>query len=220
MGADLVADTGVDVRADAQRLPFRDGAVDLAICYHVLEHVRDDRRAMAELSRVLAPGGFAIVQVPIRRGAPTDEAPDAPVAARVRRFGQEDHVRYYGDDFERRLEDAGLHPTSVAPSDLVDRGDVERMSLVPDEEVWVCFHRPLERRAGEDLPDAIVRTSLALERQARDRAHRDLVATLRRARRSESALRSTRRTLDRIRSHPAVRAARRLRRALRRLRRR
>ncbi len=36
------------------------------VCYHVLEHIADDASAMREITRVLAPYGLAIVQVPWR----------------------------------------------------------------------------------------------------------------------------------------------------------
>jgi SAM-dependent methyltransferase len=43
--------------ADAQHLPFSDAQFDLVIANHVLYHVPDRRRALAEIRRVLAPGG-------------------------------------------------------------------------------------------------------------------------------------------------------------------
>jgi SAM-dependent methyltransferase len=56
--------TGVAVRGDALRLPFPDGAFEKVICAEVLEHLPDDTSAIAELSRVLAPGGLLAVSVP------------------------------------------------------------------------------------------------------------------------------------------------------------
>ncbi len=52
--------------ADARDLPHADGAFDLVICSEVLEHVREDRRAVAEITRVLRPGGVLAVSVPRR----------------------------------------------------------------------------------------------------------------------------------------------------------
>lgn len=151
VGTDLSDHLGVDLLSDVTRLPFRDGAFDVVICYHVLEHVPDDAAAMAELARVLAPSGLALVQVPWRSGEPTDEDPSAPPAERARRFGQDDHVRHYGCDFEDRLAGAGLRPYRFRPADLLDPGELERLALVPHEAVWLC------RRAGARDPEPVLR---------------------------------------------------------------
>ena len=50
--------------ASLTAIPVRSGSVDLAICTEVLEHVEDDRRAVAELRRVLAPTGSLVLSVP------------------------------------------------------------------------------------------------------------------------------------------------------------
>jgi len=50
--------------ADATCLPFPDGAFDRVIAAEILEHVPADGRAMAEIARVLRPGGLAAVTVP------------------------------------------------------------------------------------------------------------------------------------------------------------
>jgi SAM-dependent methyltransferase len=52
------------VRGDATALPFRDNSFDLAVALDVLEHLDDDRAGAAELLRVVAPGGAAILFVP------------------------------------------------------------------------------------------------------------------------------------------------------------
>jgi SAM-dependent methyltransferase len=50
--------------ADATRLPFPDEAFDRVIAAEILEHVPADTRALAEIARVLRPGGIAAVTVP------------------------------------------------------------------------------------------------------------------------------------------------------------
>ncbi len=55
---------GAATVGDACRLPFGDATFDRVIAAEVLEHIPDDRRAMAELSRVLRPGGTIAVTVP------------------------------------------------------------------------------------------------------------------------------------------------------------
>lgn len=145
VGVDLVGGRPVDVLGDVCRLPFPSGAFDLIVCYHVLEHVPDDASAMRELARVLRPGGFALVQVPYRSDNRTDEDPCAPVGERLRRFGQEDHVRAYGYDFEERLLHNGLQPWRFQPRDLVSEPDLRRMALMASETVWLC-------RASDGVP--------------------------------------------------------------------
>lgn len=94
--ADLMM-PGVDDVVDIMDLSiYDDGSVDFFVCSHVLEHVDDDTRALAELYRVLAPGGRGIVMVPIAPDGSFDEDPSVTdVAERWRRFAQDDHVRLY-----------------------------------------------------------------------------------------------------------------------------
>ena len=58
---------GAAVVADATALPFRDGCFARALECEVLEHLEDDRAALAELERVVAAGGRAAVTVPHAR---------------------------------------------------------------------------------------------------------------------------------------------------------
>lgn len=52
------------VQASAMQLPFPSGSVDTVLLLDVLEHVRDDRKAIDEAERVLRPGGKLILSVP------------------------------------------------------------------------------------------------------------------------------------------------------------
>jgi SAM-dependent methyltransferase len=61
----LARDRGLHaVRADARRLPFRDGSFDLVMSTDMWEHVDDDRTVAQESFRVLRPGGRLLVAVP------------------------------------------------------------------------------------------------------------------------------------------------------------
>lgn len=51
-------------RADVTKLPFADGCFDAVICAEVLEHIPENRAAVAEMLRVLKPGGDLVVTVP------------------------------------------------------------------------------------------------------------------------------------------------------------
>jgi len=52
---------------DVVTMAVRTGSVSAVICSEVLEHVQDDERAMAEMARVLEPGGQLIITVPVHR---------------------------------------------------------------------------------------------------------------------------------------------------------
>ncbi len=87
---------------------FADGRFDAVICMHVLEHVADDRAAMRELRRVLAPDGWAVLNAPITSDRTDEDARVTDPEDRRRRFGQVDHVRRYGPDYLGRLREAGF----------------------------------------------------------------------------------------------------------------
>lgn len=137
MTADLSAPEA-DVHTDITHLVFGDARFDLVLCSHVLEHVADDGAAMGELYRVLRPGGTAFIQVPYNREGPTDE--DATVTdpkERERRFGQFDHVRVYGTDFEQRLSAVGFRVRKVFCSERVSASDMARYGLW-DDVIFLC----------------------------------------------------------------------------------
>jgi SAM-dependent methyltransferase len=60
----LSADKQPDIRSDAARLPLATDCFDAAICTEVLEHVPDPRPVVAEIGRVLKPGGALLITVP------------------------------------------------------------------------------------------------------------------------------------------------------------
>jgi SAM-dependent methyltransferase len=51
-------------KGDVCSIPFEDGSFDLVLATDIIEHVDDDRRAVEEIRRVLAPGGVALFTVP------------------------------------------------------------------------------------------------------------------------------------------------------------
>ncbi len=64
-GVRIAHDRGVPaIQADGRCLPVRDASFDLLVAYDVLEHIDDDNLAAAELTRVLKPGGMALIAVP------------------------------------------------------------------------------------------------------------------------------------------------------------
>jgi SAM-dependent methyltransferase len=131
-------------RIDITSIDRPDGSFDAIICSHVLEHVPDDRAGMRELRRVLAPGGLALLQVPIAaRAEHTDEDPAAVPEERARRFGDPTHVRLYAEpDYVARLEDAGFSVRADDAVTLLGARAVKRYALEPAEKVFLCSPEP------------------------------------------------------------------------------
>lgn len=94
---------------DITNLDLADSSYDLITCYHVLEHIEEDRRAMGELYRVLKPGGTCFIQTPFKDGNIYEDPTIKDPAGRLEHFGQDDHVRIYSvAGICARLNDAGF----------------------------------------------------------------------------------------------------------------
>jgi SAM-dependent methyltransferase len=147
----------VDMKLDITDLPLESERFDALICSHVLEHVPDDRRAIAELHRVLRPGGIAWMMVPVEggRGSTFEDPTVTDPAERLRLFNQSDHVRVYGTDFPERLRAAGFEVSAIDYAKRLDPAVVARHALVErtasgepntfDTEIYECVRPP--RRA-------------------------------------------------------------------------
>jgi SAM-dependent methyltransferase len=143
LSADLDSPIAME-RVDLTRIPHPDASFDVVLCCHVLEHIPDDHRAMRELRRILAPGGFGVLQTPVHSMDETLEDPDVTdPEERRRRFGQPDHVRMYGRDFHDRLRAAGfrVHRLRWSIKEL-DPAEVERFGLRLGEAVIVVTPDP------------------------------------------------------------------------------
>jgi SAM-dependent methyltransferase len=95
---DLAPTPAVDVVADAQSLPFGGGTFDLVISQETVEHLPDPFAAVAEMGRVLAPGGWIYLQAPFIIGYHP---------------GPEDYWRFTRTGLARLVERAGVTPMRV-----------------------------------------------------------------------------------------------------------
>jgi ubiquinone/menaquinone biosynthesis C-methylase UbiE len=131
---------------DITSLRFSDNYFDYILCIHVLEHVVNDNKGMAELFRVLKPGGWAIIQVPLDRTLQVTlegchiEDPNE----RRKIFGNDDHVRSYGADYKTKLEFAGFHVKVDDFSLQLTESDKKYFGISLDEDIYFCT-KPFER---------------------------------------------------------------------------
>ena len=135
--------SGVDFSCDLASIPRPDASYDAIVCSHVLEHVDDDRAAMRELHRVLASGGFAVLQVPIAsRLEDTRKEPagrELPAVERAAQFGDPTHRRLYAEaDYVDRLGEAGFAVEARSAIALLGRRVVDAYALSADEKVFLC----------------------------------------------------------------------------------
>ncbi len=121
-------------RRDICALEDSDDTYDLVICNHVFEHVADDRTGMRELFRVIRPGGFAFLTVPMLDNEETLEDPRLPPEIRAREYLGDNHMRLYGTrDFQRRLEEVGFSVQPLRTNALHSSEEILRFGLSPTE---------------------------------------------------------------------------------------
>jgi SAM-dependent methyltransferase len=110
--ADLF-NTEVDHTVDIQALPFEDARYDIVFASHVLEHVPDDHQAIAEIRRILKPGGIALLPVPIVAERTVEySAPNPHESGHVRAPGYD-----YFDRYRRRFARVELMDSAAFPSE-------------------------------------------------------------------------------------------------------
>jgi SAM-dependent methyltransferase len=125
---------GADLSLDLMALDLPDAWTDLLIANHVLEHVADDRVALREIARVLAPGGRAVLSVPLVDGwAETHEDPGLTPDQRHLYYTDRLHLRMHGRDFPDRIAAAGLSVTDFAATEP----DVSRHGLKRGERLFI-----------------------------------------------------------------------------------
>lgn len=129
----------VTVQTDITQLDFADASFDVIYCSHVLEHVLDDRRAIAEMARVLKQDGWAVILVPITAEQTFEDASITDPKERERVFGKPGHVRRYGADFRDRLLAGGFEVETVLASDFLAPEELERMRISPGSESTVFY---------------------------------------------------------------------------------
>jgi hypothetical protein len=138
-GADLKSPRASE-HFDICSIPYPDDSFDVILCSHVLEHVPDDRKAMAELFRVMKPGGWGLIEVPWDPSL--EETEEDPTVTsdeeRIRLYGNKGHLRRYGRDYPDRLRSVGFEVTRHRPASEMPPALVERYRLFPNGVVTIA----------------------------------------------------------------------------------
>lgn len=130
-----------DVKADICNLPFQDNTFDVVFCNHVLEHIKDDTKAMQELYRIMKPRGMGIFQIPqdLSREKTFEDDSITDPKERAKIFGQYDHVRVYGRDYFDKLRRIGFIVKEVNYTDTLTSKEIDKYRLAKGEIIPVVF---------------------------------------------------------------------------------
>jgi SAM-dependent methyltransferase len=155
-GVELARARGLNVvQADARDIPFPDNFFSLLVAYDVLEHIEEDDQVVAEIARVVRPGGTVLIAVPadMRLWSPHDEA-----IGHVRRYTRDGLVGLFDDRF--RIDDVRswnvlLRPVVAFRRKSVTDNDLTPLSKVVNAGLSVVIkaerYLPLATRDGVSL---------------------------------------------------------------------
>lgn len=128
-----------DMHFDLHEIPLEDNRFDVVFCNHVLEHVDDAHQCMSELYRVMKPGGWGIMQVPLdySRDTTYEDASITSPEEREKHFWQKDHVRLFGNDYPEWLKKAGFEVETFDVNQKYSSEMVDRYRLIKEEMIFV-----------------------------------------------------------------------------------
>ena len=130
---------------DARHLRFAAGTFDVILCNNVLPFTDDDRAILAEIRRCLKPEGVAMVDVDVQVARTTPARtlrrrdPGRFTSSYVRNNGSH---RFYGRDYPRQLQRAGLTPLRFDPLRGMSAAFRRQHGLKADARVYLAFASP------------------------------------------------------------------------------
>ena len=132
---DLDSDLAM-VKSDITQLGFFDNTFDLIICSHVLEHVKDDLKAIKEMFRVLKSKGVLFIMVPFNKNRLNTIEYEAPNP-----LDYPNHVRNYGLDIMNRIKSCGFRVEMVDLLSEVNKKNknaIDRLGLGIENILFLC----------------------------------------------------------------------------------
>ena len=138
LGADLDSSLA-EVHFNLEDIPYPDGSFDFCICSHTLAHVKDDKKALEELHRVLSPHGIMLVldriyDIPRTKDLDQELTRDE----RLDVYKQVDRWRIYGQDFGEYLASFGFSVEEIAFGETMDDGQLDREVIDVGDVVYCC----------------------------------------------------------------------------------
>jgi SAM-dependent methyltransferase len=136
---DIRAIKHVDFVEDLTQLSFEENVYDLVVIWHVFEHIEEDKKAIAEVYRVLRPHGILLMSVPIfplGRDLTYEDA-SIPYKAYEQIHGHDDHCRSCGLDYYKRFEVLGF-TTNELKVEKLESNLIHKFGLKKGHVAW-CF---------------------------------------------------------------------------------
>lgn len=126
-------------QVDLTHIQFCDHFFDYIIANHVFEHILDEGRMFLEIKRVLKPEGKLICSFPVCMDMDTYDNPKlSSKSERLKYYGQEDHVRLYGRDFKKHIEQYGFQVEVKSPISKLGMDKIETYGLIGDDIILIC----------------------------------------------------------------------------------
>jgi SAM-dependent methyltransferase len=151
---DALAQRGGEVKvASIGDLPYADDSFDLVCALDIIEHVADDRQALAELCRVAKPGAAILLSTPLHMACWTDFD---RLVGHYRRY-EPDQLRSLLNEHRLTVRQSGIYGMKPRSSRLVDWG-MSQLQKNPKRALWwynrvfmpmgLHFQKPLELQTG------------------------------------------------------------------------
>jgi SAM-dependent methyltransferase len=145
------------IKLDIEELPLKNDTLDVILCNHVLEHVNEPIKALSEMHRCLKDGGLLIAQTPyapsIKKTFELYDQPDAPTAKLL--FGQEDHVRLFGNDITDYFHAAGFKGELLSHASLLPDIDAQDFGCNAREPFFVFWKEAATEPQAPAKADAV-----------------------------------------------------------------
>ena len=128
---DLISSTAM-VKMDATQMSFSDDTFDFIICSHVLEHIKDDIRAIKEMFRVLRSEGVCYIMVPFNRNRTDSIEYEKPNILEI------GHVRAYGLDILDRIKSVWFKVEMINLIAELGKDNISRYGIGTEEFCFLC----------------------------------------------------------------------------------